>query len=373
MIGTSTVILSVLATVVYPTQLPQPKNKAEIYAIVRGSDNKLFTDPIRIEIEKVRSVNLSPAEIDQRWQLVANRPDHPDRFEIETLRELAVKPERQQITIVFGKGRWYYRERSSLGTSLECGGDSDRRWMLFRRDLKGGQLTITSAGVPFPAGYNVGQFFDTLVQRVAAVGNWDVLFDTVIMQDSKHSSSANSVPGLLFDGPAGERLHIREKPGGATTVFEYGPVSANSPDAKNARAVIWTSNVRVREENPDTWPFPILADSFQKDEKSGFRETWKVTEISTLSIEELKTFSSVPQTDSSIRIRDYSQPGSSPTDVQTALWTSDGRVKLLSSDQVLSSSVSGFLGNRTWGWWLAASVIALSVAMAIYLRMRNSR
>lgn len=338
-----------------PSPLPLPMSKSEVYAAIRNSA------PLQVEIDRVRSVTISSAEIDQRWQRVANRPDHPDRFEVETLRALALKPERQRITLAFGKGRWYYREQSSGETSFECAGDSDRRWMLYREDSKG-QLTITAAGVPFPSGYNVGQFFDTLVQYVAGVGNWGVLLDGV---SSSQNQSENGQPfDFVAHGQSGERLSVRRKSGGAIATFDFG--------RNDARAVVWNMTTQLRESVPDRWPLPLYAESLQRDETVGFRETWKVVEVVELRDEELNQLVRVPQPPSGAKIRDFSQPGSAPANTDAAVWTTEGKVELIDSTGRIASPGASSQGQHSWSWWLAIAAVALTFAVVFFLRARRS-
>lgn len=338
-----------------PSPLPLPMSKSEVYAAIRNSE------PLQVEIDRVRSVTISSAEIDQRWQRVANRPDHPDRFEIETLRALAIKPERQRITLAFGKGRWHYREQSSGETSLECAGDSDRRWMLYREDSKG-QLTITAAGVPFPSGYNVGQFFDTLVQYVAGVGNWGVLFDGV--SSSKKQPRNGEQFDFVANGQSGERLSVRRKSGGAIAKLEFGH--------NDTRTLLWSMTTQLRERVPDRWPLPLFAESLQRDETVGFRETWKIVEVVELRDEELNQLVRVPQPPSGAKIRDFSQPGSAPADMDTAVWTKEGKVELIDPKGRSASPGSGSQGQHAWSWWLAIAAISLTFSVVVYVRIRRS-
>jgi hypothetical protein len=343
-----------------PTQPPLTLD--EISTLIRNSP------PIEIRATRTFSTNVAAADIDRRWQEVANKPDHPDRRSIERLRELSRAKATSEIVLAFGGGLWYYSERKNENDNFAAAGDSDRRWMLseveFEPGKKSGQLTVLRAGVPFPLGSNVGMFRDVvLVELLAALCNWNIA--TASRLETDQTAIASST--IRYQSLDAEHFLVTRDATGR--LIGVSCFSSSEP-----ALAAWRAECRFeRVESSASWTMPI-ASSVKVLVASGLIETFTNVQSRLLTEAELRGMIKLPSVDSAIiKTVSFDSPGkhTGPTGVWVS--TSTGDKVTLSS---LSESSDLVVAGRTsagWGRWLALAIISAVVATVavVWLRRRT--
>ncbi len=125
---------------------------------------------VYIEWTLKRSSLLSNSEIKKRWAEVEPYVDHPDRVTIKWHKKLQVTPDQVKGEIWFADtGAWKVREDLSTAITgvLSSAGHEKERWRRWQPVARTENITIIGAGVPFPAGYNIGSELNDTVDRVS--------------------------------------------------------------------------------------------------------------------------------------------------------------------------------------------------------------
>lgn len=336
-----------------------PLTISEISTLIRNSP------PMEIRATRTFSTNVPVAEIERRWQEVANKPDHPERRSIERLRELSRAKETSEVVMAFGVGRWHYGERKSESDNFVASGDTTRRWMLseteFEPGKRRGHLTIVHVGVPFPLSANVGMFRDVvLVQRMAAVCNWNIASNSLEPEEF-----AGIRAGYSYRDPGNERFLInRDSTGRAVDV---ACVSESVPGE-----TYWKSECRFGASAEGTsWLMPI-ATSVKVVASSGLIETVTNVRVRALSEAELQRMTDLPMPDSATtRTVSNDSPGkhSGPTGVWESTSTGD-KITLMSLAES-GDLAANERGSSGWGRWLSLAVISVVVTAVAVLWLRR--
>jgi len=357
----ATIVLA-MSPATFAEDLKQPPlTLGEISALIRTSP------PFEIRATRTYSTNVSAAELERRWQAVVNKPDHPERGEIERLLDLSRSVETSEMVMAFGGGLWYLERRKGERDIFVAAGDSSRRWMLsetaFEPGKKSGQLTVIRAGIPFPLSTNVGMFREiTLVQELAVLCNWNIAANVLEMDPSVGSSLSQA-----YRNPDVERFLITRDAAGTT--IETTCVSVSSPVE-----MLWKAQCRFGDcESNTPWSLPI-ANSTRVVSRSGLIKFITNVQARPISPIELRAMTELPKIDSSTtRTVSYDDPGKAtgPTGVWESTSTGD---KLTLSH--LNESVDVAMPAREstgWGRWLAVAVISVVGAslVAIWLRRKS--
>ena len=184
--------------------------RAHIEARLRSSHlHARHEKPLLIEWTLTKTSLLPSDDIDARWKRIEPFPDHPDRSLLEFHRSLAAAPDViHGRLLVLDNDTWMMEERHASGYEFKCGGLDGERWMI-SGGIAPSQLTLIKSGVPFPAMYNVGQFFGVASRhRGAMLDAW--LADLPRELDVESIEPSESEWRALIVAPGGSiRVAIR--------------------------------------------------------------------------------------------------------------------------------------------------------------------
>ena len=306
------VLICTLAALAQPNPLPPPLSQWQIDQLLRTAQ------PVRIEVECVRSSLLSTAEINALAQNPAPDPSQPP---VGWLLELAANPERTRITWAFGEGRWYVSKQQGGESQLESASDDQNRWMLYRTGLgvRTGQLTITAAGVPYPAGSNIGQDYMLIVRRMAGFGNYNIVDHNP--PAVVHTPSLSAVPSLFAHWADDRKVYLQRQGDSLTVINQPAPQWALP-----SRVIMVTSSF---QPPPNRWPLPLYVPQFTTEPDAFTREAWKILSVEPISTADLQALVAVPTPPPGVTVWDFSRPGPFPHDSPPYVWTPDGVVQAL--------------------------------------------
>lgn len=253
----------------------------------------------------VRSLRSSD-EVERRWAEVERFPDHPERTGVEYHRRLVRSPETSSGTMWYaGASLWRLEEHRDAGNVFAAGGRGEDRWML-ATGPGGNQLTIIRSGVPFPAPYNIGRFFDLLRERLALCGLLGLPHAGAGMNAERVSADSGSWTALLRSPGSGRAVLLRGDLGGLppvprlveVLVFEDG----HAPGAPVT--TVRLSGHVLLEPGPQWCPASVVV-----DRADDIRETYSFHPASLADRTAVRSTADVPDRPAGCSVLDFRSPG----------------------------------------------------------------
>ncbi|MBX9737030.1 MAG: hypothetical protein K2X32_08895 [Phycisphaerales bacterium] len=337
-----------------PTQPPLTLD--EISTLIRNSP------PIEIRATRTFSTNVPAAEIERRWHEIANKPDHPERRDIERLRDLSHAKEATEIVMAFGGGLRYLAEKSSDSVGVVAAGDDSVRWMLGRFEyepgVRTGQLTVIRAGVPFPMTSNVSQLLNEVSQQVVTLANGYIVTGSL---------SAVAGPGESYSDGDVDRFEVTRDSGGR--IARVMRVSGVKPER-----LVWTAEFRYDESNPLLVLNLPLAKSVRIVEQSGVIAEWSNISAGPIAESTLRERIAIPEVEASTKVVDFGSSASTQIpEGPTIVWERgpDGDKFTVTGASASSVPALPVASRSGWGRWLAIALVAGLAASGFWLWARR--